>query len=329
MSFIWPAMLFSLLLVPLFVLFYILQQRRRKELAVRYGSLGLLRGALGQSPGLRIHIPPALFLTGLAILLFALARPQLEVHLPRVEGTIILAFDVSGSMAADDLQPNRMEAAKTAARSFVLRQPSTVQIGVVAFSDSGFAVQMPTNEQEAILASIDRLAPQRGTSLGQGILLSLHTIAGRNPQALPSEDDLIPEAAPDERYPASAIILLTDGENNVPPNPFDAAQAAADREVRIYTVGIGSPAGTILDINGFTVHTQLDEGVLQQIAEISGGAYSKAENEADLYEIYQNIDPQLVIRPEKMEATSIFAGASILIMLLGGAFSLLWFNRLP
>src|ERR687884_774828 len=162
MSFIWPAMLVFLLLLPLFL--------------VLYASLGLVQGAAGRGPGARRHIPPALFLAGLTILLIALARPQTIVSLPRVEGTVILAFDVSGSMAADDLKPSRMEAAKAAARDFVQRQPATVQIGVVAFSDGGLAVQAPTNDQAAILAAINRLAPQRGTSLGQGILMALNTI---------------------------------------------------------------------------------------------------------------------------------------------------------
>ena len=146
-------------------------------MAASYGSLGLVQEAAGRQLGARRHIPPALFLAGLTILMVALARPQTVVSLPRVEGTVILAFDVSGSMAAEDLKPTRMEAAKAAARDFVQRQPRSVQIGVVAFSDSGFAVQAPTNDQEAILAAINRLTPQRGTSLGQGILASLNTIA--------------------------------------------------------------------------------------------------------------------------------------------------------
>ena len=180
MSFIWPAMLLLLLLIPLCIVLYVRLQRRRRRFAASYGNLGLMQAAAGaaqrRSLGARRHIPPALFLVGLTILMIALARPQTVVSLPREEGTVILAFDVSGSMAADDLKPTRMEAAKAAARDFVQRQPRSVQIGVVAFSDSGFAVQVPTNDQEAILASINRLTPQRGTLLGQGILASLKTI---------------------------------------------------------------------------------------------------------------------------------------------------------
>src|SRR5436309_15737486 len=182
MSFIWPPMLLSLLLMPLGVALYVRLQRRRRRLAATYGSLGLVQEAAGRRLGGRRHIPPALFLLGLTLLAVALARPQTVLSLPKVEGTVILAFDVSGSMAADDLKPTRMEAAKAAARAFVQRQPRTVQIGVVGFSDNGFTVQAPTNNQDTILAAINRLTPQRGTSLGQGILASLKTIAVGNGQ---------------------------------------------------------------------------------------------------------------------------------------------------
>ncbi len=337
MSFIWPAMLLLLLLIPLFGVLYIMLQQRRRRLAASYGGLGLVGGATGRGPGIRRHIPPALFLVGLAVLSIALARPQTVVSLPRIEGTVILVFDVSGSMAADDLKPTRMEAAKAAARDFVERQPSSVQIGVVAFSDGGLSVQAPTNDQEAILASINRLSPQRGTSLGQGILAALNTIAADSRQAPDLESNLTPAptavATPtpvtEGTNTSAVIVLLTDGENNEAPDPLVAAQAAAERGVRIYTVGIGSAEGTTLNINGFTVHTQLNEAMLQQISQLTEGAYYDAENEDDLLTIYENLDLQLVIKPEKTEVTSIFAGASIFVLLMGGTFSLVWFSRLP
>jgi Ca-activated chloride channel family protein len=328
-------MLIWLLLIPPFVVLYLRMQQRRRRLAASYGSFGLVQGAAGRQIGLRRHLPPALFLAGLTILMLALARPQTVVSLPRVEGTILLAFDVSGSMAADDMQPTRMEAAKAAARDFVERQPPSVQIGVVAFSDSGFAVQTPTNDQEAILASINRLTPTRGTSLANGILASLNAIAADVGQAPLLYSDLTPAptatptSVPQGTYTSAVIVLLTDGENTVSPDPLAAAQAAAERGVRIYTVGVGTAAGTLLHIDGFTVHTQLDEAMLQQISQLTEGVYYNAENEQDLHTIYDNLDPQLVIKPEKMEVTSIFAGASILVLLIGGAFSLLWFSRLP
>lgn len=338
MTFIWPTMLVLLLLMPFYLGLYIVLWRRRRRLAVSYGSFGLVPGASGGRPHFRRHIPPGLFLLSLTILILALARPEAVVNLPRVEGTVILAFDISGSMAADDLKPTRLEAAKAAARDFVLLQPHTVQVGVVAFSDGGFAVQAPTNDQDAILATIDRLTTQRGTSLGHGIISSLNTIMADAEKALridsdPNSSPLSPAddtaPLPEGMYRPAVIVLLTDGENTDAPHPLEAAQAAADQGVRIYTIGIGSEAGTTLQVEGFTVHTRLDEGMLQQISELTGGAYYNAENEQDLQEVYKNLEPQLVVKPEKMEVTSILAGAGILAMLLGGTFSLLWFNRLP
>jgi Ca-activated chloride channel family protein len=322
-------------LVPLFVVLYVVLQRRRQRLTAQYSRLGFVQGALAHGPGIRRHVPPAIFLAGFTILTVALARPQTVVSLPKQEGTVILAFDDSGSMAADDLKPTRMEAAKAAARDFVQRQPLTVQTGVVAFSDSGFTVQVPTNDKDAILAAINRLAPQRGTSLANGILASLNTIAAGTGQAPHLYSNLTPAPTPSPTpvpqgtYTSAVIVLLTDGENDESPDPLTAAQAAADRGVRIYTVGIGSATGTTVHVNGFTVHTQLDEAMLKQISELTGGTYYNAENEQDLLKIYDNLNSQLVIKPEKTEVTSIFAGASILLLLAGGVFSLLWFSRLP
>jgi Ca-activated chloride channel family protein len=336
MSFLWPIVLVLLLIIPLLVGLYIVLQQRRRRITALYGSLGFVQQSAGQGLGWRRHLPAALFLMGLTILLIGLARPQAVVSLPKEEGTVILAFDVSGSMAADDMKPTRMDAAKVAAQDFVQRQPLTVQIGVVAFSDGSFSVQTPTNDQEAILSAINRLTPQRGTSVGQGILASLNAIAaGTNDQTPRLYSNLTPTPAPTPTpvpkgtYTPAAIILLTDGENNEAPDPLVVAQAAADRGVRIYTVGIGSPGGTTLHINGFTVHTQLNQEMLQQITQITGGIYYNADNQQDLRSIYDNLDPQLTIKPEKTEVTSIFAGAGILVLLLGGALSLLWFNRLP
>ncbi len=335
MSFIWPELLLLLPLVPLLVVLYIVLQRQRQQRIQRFSRLPFLQRAVGQRFGLRQHIPPALFLASLTILLIAMARPQTVLSLPKVQGTIILAFDVSGSMAADDLKPTRLDAAKVAARDFVERQPSTVQIGVVAFSDNGFSVQTTSYDQEAVLAAINRLTPQRGTSIANGIVAALSAIAVGNGQDQHLYSKITPAPTPSPTpvpkgtYTPAVIVLLTDGENNESPDPLAAAQAAADRGVRIYTVGIGSPAGTTLHINGFTVHTQLDAATLQQIAQITGGKYYSAENAQQLRTIYDNLNTQLVTKPEETEVTSLFAGASLLVLLIAGALSLVWFNRLP
>lgn len=332
MSFIWPAMLILIALAPLAALFYRRLLRRRERAISSFGALGLAQAA-SQRGGRRRAIPPTLFLLGLTILLAALARPEAPISLPRIEGTVILAFDVSGSMAAEDMTPTRMEAAKAAAREFVQHQPTTVRIGVVAFSDSGFAVQAPSTDQAAILAAIDRLAPQRGTSLGQGMATSLNVLdATKKPaQRLYSTLETTPTPAP---VPAgseksTAIVLLTDGENNANPDPLEVALAAADRGVRIYAVGLGNPAGTDLHVNGFTVHTQLDAALLQQIAETTAGNYYNAQQQDDLRAVYDDIDLQLVVRPEKIEITALFAAAGVVLLLAGGLLSMLWFGRVP
>jgi Ca-activated chloride channel family protein len=332
MSFIWPSLLVLLLCVPLLVLLYFRMQQRRHRFAGRFGSLGLVHDAMGSGPGLRRHIPAIIFLGGVTILLISLARPQATLILPRVEGTVILTFDVSGSMAADDLKPTRMEAAKTAAREFVGNQPPGILIGVVAFSDGGISVQAPTADREETLATIERLVPRRGTSVGNGILVSLNTIAvdAGDPPILSASSLTAPQAPaapPQGWYTSAVIVLLSDGENNEVPDPILAADLAADLGVRIYTVGIGSAAGALLDIEGFTVHSQLNEPMLQEISNITGGEYYNAGNEEELRRIYSDLEPKLSIKPEEIEVTSIFAGFAILVFLVGGALSLLWFGR--
>lgn len=353
MTFIWPSMLLSLVLVPLFVLFYMRIQRRQQALQAGFARFGSLQDTR-RRPGLRRHIPPALFILALAVLLFALARPQAAINLPRVEGTVILVFDVSGSMAAEDAEPTRMEAAKAVAREFVQAQPESVQIGIVSFSGNGFAVQRPTNDTVAILSAIDRLEPQSGTSLGQGILVALNTIAveagkesvedpesQQQPDSEQREDQAEGQAQnifsdehllaqlPEGPFSSSVIVVLSDGENNMSLDPLDVTQAAADREVAVHTIGVGSAAGITLELEGFSVHTALDESALQQIAQVGGGKYFHAQNEQDPQSIFDNITPQLVIKPETIEITSVLAGASMFILMLGGVFSLFWFGRLP
>jgi Ca-activated chloride channel family protein len=335
MTFIWPLALASLLLIPLFVLAYVLLQFRRRRMLAKYGSLGLLQTESGRRMGPSRHIPAIFLLAGLAVLLFAAARPEREVSLPRIQGTVILAFDVSGSMAANDMQPTRMEAAKVAARAFIEEQPPDVQIGIVAFSDSGFSVQPASNDKEAVLAALGRLKPERGTSLANGILVSLKAIAAANDEGSTHYySPLTPNptggpALPTGNYQSAVIVLLTDGENNEQPDPGAAVQAAVARGVRIHTVGLGSPQGTMLHVNGFTVHTQLDEATLQEIARGTGGTYYNATTAQDLTKVYTNLDPQLIIKPEMVELTAIFAGISAVLLLIGGLLSLLWFSHLP
>jgi Ca-activated chloride channel family protein len=335
MSFIWPQALVLVLLVPLGVLAYRAIDRRRRRRIASFGRPAGDPVAHRRTP-LRRLVGPALILAGMTVLTVAMARPQGVVDVPRQVGTVILAFDVSGSMAATDLTPTRMAAAKAAAKDFVERQPSSVVIGVVAFSDSGATVQQPTNDQATVLAAIDRLTVSKGTSVGSGILASLDAIAvadagpnvdyysNRSPAPSPS-----PTPVPAGTHAPAVIVLLTDGENNESPDPLAAAQQAADRGVRVYTVGIGSAAGTTLDLNGFQVHTQLDAATLQQIAQTTDGTYYSAADTASLRSIYSNLDTHLVVKPEAIELTPLFAGASLLILVAGALSSLVWLGRAP
>lgn len=334
MTLIWPWMLLTFLLVPLFVGLYVRLLRQRRQAVSDLGPLGIVQNQAGRHVGRRRHLPPGFFLLGLTFLLLGMARPEMPVSLPRVEGTVILAFDVSNSMLADDLEPSRIEAAKAAARAFVENQPSTIQVGVVAFGNGGLVVQPPTNEQADILAAIDRLSPQGGTSLGRGIFTALTAIAGE-PIALDEtafEEGTLPEDLPPieiEDYSSAVIILLTDGENTGPPEPLAVAQLAAEAGVRIYPVGIGSAEGAVLEVDGFYILTQLNEPVLQEIASLTNGRYYHAEDEESLQEIYKNVDLQMTIKGEKMEVTSILAGIGSFFFLIGGALSMLWFGRIP
>jgi Ca-activated chloride channel family protein len=335
MSFIWPQLLLAVLLVPIGVLLYRALDGRRRRAVVAVG-LGTGSGTVRRRLGARTRIPAVLFVAGLTVLMVALARPQATLDLPRQEGTVILAFDVSGSMAATDLKPTRMEAAKAATQAFVARQPAGVVVGVVAFSDAGLAVQAPTNDQSAVLGAIQRLSPTRGTSLAQGITAALSSIeTTENP---PPTDyytnrtpapTVTPAPVPAGSDSAAVIILLTDGENTQPPDPTVAVQAAANRGVRIDTVGIGSPAGTILTVNGFKVHTQLDEAALRQISATTGGTYFNAQSADDLTRIYDALGSRLTVKPQDIEVTGLFAGGAILLLGLGGALSLAWLGRLP
>jgi Ca-activated chloride channel family protein len=341
MSFIWPPMLATLVLVPVGILLYRWIGARQRRRASALAGRRLAEATAGRPPRtgrtrFLSSIPAVLFVGAFVVLAVAAARPQAAVSLPRSEGTVILAFDVSASMAADDLKPTRMEAAKAAAKAFVEHQPAGVVIGIVAFSDAGLSVQVPTSDEAALLAAIDRLAPARGTSLGQGILASLAAVAkaesdtpanyysNRTPDPMP-----VPTPVPPGSHGSALVVLLSDGENNESPDPIIAAQAAADQGIRIDTVGIGSAAGTTLTIDGFQMHTQLDAATLQQVAQITDGSYYDATDSAALLDTYQRLETHLVLKSEQIEVTALLAGAAIALFAIGGLISFARSGRLP
>jgi Ca-activated chloride channel family protein len=327
MSFTWPLMLLSLSLVPALAAVYLLVIDRR-DAQIAQSGMRLADTSSGRRVSRR-HVPPLIFLAAIALLLTALARPTVVVAVPHMEGTVILAFDVSTSMVADDLQPSRIEAAKEAASAFVRAQPSTVEIGVVAFSDGALVVQQPTAVQADILAAIDRLAPQGGTSLSEGMFASLGAISGK-PLALTdgaSEDDLL---SLDIGYFGSAVIvLLSDGEHTSRSNPLDVAQLAAGAGVRVFPIGVGSPGGTTVEIDGYHIATALNEPLLSEIADVTSGEYFRAEDDEQLAAVYEEIDLKLTLEGEETEVTALLAGGAMLLMLVGAALTIRWFGRVP
>jgi Ca-activated chloride channel family protein len=342
-TFLWPTSLAFLVAVPLFLGLYIWSQRRRRRYALRYASLSLVKEALGRGPGIKRHIPPALYLLALAFMLTALARPVTVVKVPSQEGTVILAIDVSMSMRATDIKPDRITAAKAASKAFVLKQGENVKIGVVAFASDASIVQPPTTDKELVLAAIDRLRLQRATAIGRAILTSLDAIVeaeGGGETDLPSAVLTQPQnpnapqkptktAVPGAAKAPASIILLTDGQNNQFPPPLAIIDQAIQRGVRVYTVGVGTPSGAVLSLEGRSIRTSLDETTLKEIAADTDAEYFLATSDADLKKVYENLTTQLVFRSEKTEVTALFTLVAAMFSIVASALSLLWFNRLP
>lgn len=325
MTFAWPWMLLALMAVPVAAVAHRRLGRRREARRSVLAELGLV--APQPRPGRRRVVVTSLFLSAVALLAVAMARPQATVAEPRREGTVVLAFDVSTSMAAKDLKPTRLEAAKQAARSFVHQQPGSIRLAVVAFGESGLVAQQPTLDRGQVLAAIDRLQPQGGTSVGRGILTSLSAIAGRAVTAPTSSETGGPSDDGLGYYGSAAVVLLSDGENTDDPDPRELADLASSAGVRIYPIGLGSPRGTVLQVDGFMIATELHEDVLRQIAQTTNGRYFSAADTAGLTKVYDSIDLTWTAHAEQREVTSLFATAAVLLLLLGAGASILWFGR--
>jgi len=325
MRFLWPWMLLGLFAVPALVSAYRDLLERRAARRAQLASMGLVAPAATTSR--RRHVTPALFLGALTLLVLALARPEATVAEPRREGTVVLAFDTSRSMSATDLSPSRMEAAKVAARSFVDEQPDSIRVGVVAFGESGLITQRPTTDRAEVLAAIDRLTPAGGTALSRGIQTSLSAIAGKTVQ-LDAQGSSPELTGPDLGYYGSAsVILLSDGENTGGPDPTEAAGLASTAGVKIYPIGLGSPEGAVLHIDGFQVATALDEQLLRRIASTTDGRYFAAADEQALQQVYDTIDLEWTVRGEHVEVTGVLAALAALLLLIGTALSLAWYGR--
>jgi Ca-activated chloride channel homolog len=341
MTFLWPTLLWSLALLPVLVLLYVWLLRRRRRSTVRLASLAVAKAALGKGPGWRRHVPPLLMLLAVGTLLVAMARPLAVLTLPLSQRTIILAMDVSGSMRATDVLPSRIVAAQEAAKAFVNDLPREVRVGIVSFAGTAAVAQAPTNSREDIIAAIDRFQLQRATATGSGIILSLATLfpeAGieieqatgqRNmPSPLGEKKDK-PEftPVPPGSYTSAAIIMLTDGARTTGPDPLEAAKMAADRGVRVYTVGIGTVAGETIGFEGWSMRVRLDEATLKNVAVLTQAEYFYAGTAADLKKVYESLSSKLVVEKKETEITAFFAAAGALLALLGAGLSVWWFGR--
>jgi len=345
MTFLWPEMLWLLLIVPLLVAGYFYLLRRKQESALTYASLSMVKEAIG-AQRFRRHIPPLLFLLALIAMLVAVARPAAVVTLPSQHQTIILAMDVSGSMRAVDVQPNRISAAQAAAKAFVAEQPSNVRIGVVSFAATASVVQTPTQNRDDIIAAIDRFQLQRGTAIGSGIIVSLATIfpdAGIDVSSLiygryASRGVPLDQAGKAEKppfkpvppgsYTSAAIILLTDGQRTTGPDSMEAARMAADRGIRVFTVGIGTTKGETIGYEGWSMRVRLDEDTLKAIADVTRGQYFYAGTATDLKKVYESLNSRFLLEKKDMEISALFAAAAALTGLVSALLSLLWFNRI-
>jgi Ca-activated chloride channel homolog len=345
-TFLWAEMLWLLLVLPVLIVVYLLLLRRKKRAALRYASLGAIRDALGAGQQIRRHVPPILFLVALTLMIVAIARPAAVVMLPSAHQTVILTMDVSGSMRATDVDPSRIGAAQVAARAFVEDLPSRTRIGVVSFAATASVVQPPTNNREDILGAIDRFQLQRGTAVGSGILVSLKLLfpdvefdlrssnpRAETPRSSPldlskKQDKAEFKPAPPGSYGAAVIILLSDGQTTTGPDPIEAARMAADRGVRVYTVGIGTTGGELIGAEGWSMRVRLDEASLKAIANLTLGEYFYAGTANDLKKVYESLNSKLVMEKRETEITALFAAAAAAIAILAAFLSLLWFNRI-
>lgn len=322
-----PWMLLALVLVPALAVAYWWMQRRRAERVARLASEGLVATPAGQRVRWRRHIPFALFALALVLVCVGLARPTVSLALPDRTGTVILAFDVSNSMRAKDLEPTRIAAAKKAALAFVDQQPRTIRIGVVAFGDAAVTVLKPSNVKAEVVAAIERLSVGGGTSLGQGLFASLRAIAGKpltlNESALDSDTGQVDIGF----FGSSAIVLLSDGENTTRPDPLDVAKVASTAGVPVHAIGIGTEQGTVIEVEGFNIATALDEDLLKEIGRVTDGTYNHAADAAALAKVYDSIDLEFTTTKKPREVTALFAAGGGLLLALGALLSMSWFGR--
>ncbi|KAI3590631.1 Aerotolerance protein BatA [Cupriavidus sp. U2] len=345
LSFLWPAMLWLLALVLLLGAGYLWLDARRRRAAAQYPALrvaGMAGAANTAGKALanwRRHVAPVFALLALTALVVAIARPQAVMVLPSRIETVVLVIDLSGSMRAQDVKPSRLRAAQGAAKVLLDAQPSGVSTGVVAMAGTAAVAQAPSRRKDDVAAAIDKLQPQGGTALGNGLLIALTTLMPQlteDAARLMNDDGPIPKPVPADTdepvapgsYAAGAIVLFSDGESNAGPAALQAAQLAAAHGVRIYTVGVGTVEGVVLKADGMSARVKLDEQVLKQVADATGAEYFRLEDASRLKAVYRAINARLAHgKRDQIEVTAFFAALGALLATCAGLLSLWWFGR--
>jgi Ca-activated chloride channel family protein len=326
MSFDYPLLLIVAAVVTLAAVAAYVALQRRRTAALNAAGFGQLAGGRTRRAAVRRHLPYVLILLALPILLTGLSRPQADLKVPHVSGTVILAFDASNSMKATDVAPSRLAAAQAAATGFIQDQPRTVDVGVLAFGDQALLTQAPTDDHDAAVAAVKRVTAGGGTSLGQAIIVALGTITGK-PVSLPAQGQTADTKALGY-WPSATIVMFSDGQQTGGPDAEAAAELAAAAGVRIQTVGIGTARGATVDVDGYQLGTQLDETLLTTVAQTSGGAYHPAGDAGALAATTKSIDLRLTAKKEPIELTAPFAGAALLLLFLGAVLSTRWHGRI-
>jgi len=341
----WPTMLWLLAALPLLAAFQAWQLSREKRGKLRYAGLALHGASAGTVSHARRYVPAVLMFLGLAALIFAVARPQAALMLPGRIETIILAMDVSGSMRATDMAPDRITAARNAAKAFLAEQPRKVRVGVVSIAASAAVAQSPTENYQDVIQALDRFQLQPGTALGSGLIIALTTLlpdAGINVEQIISGKAPYPpggvyagsgnpefKPVPPGSNGSAVIVLLSDGQSNMGPDPLAMATIAAERGIRVFTVGVGTPEGATLSVEGWSMRVRLDEEMLKKVASATQGEYFRAGNANDLKKIYRHLSAKLVLEKRQvMEVTALFAALGALLTLTAALLSMAWFNRI-
>ncbi len=315
MTFLAAGQLWWLLALAVLAAVYVVLQYRRKHYALRFTNLHLLDQVAPRRPGWRRHVSAVLFCLTAAVLIFALAVPAKPVEVPRERATIMVAIDVSPSMAATDVDPDRLSAAQDSARAFIDSLPDRFNVGLVQFSSTAGVVAAPTQNHESVADQIDGLQMTPGTAIGEGVFTSL--------QSINSFDE---EAGDDP--PPSAVVLLSDGENTSGRPVTSAANEAADAGVPVSTIAFGTGA-SLIEINGQYVEADIDKDALERLAATTSGNFYEAESEAELNEVYEDIGSSLGTETEHKEIVTWFVAAALLLAGATAVTSLAWFQRLP